>query len=62
MVAAGSCIKFKMDAVEWWEGREGKVVGIIVVVNDVFNEAVHKKERVRLDKVIRGCDAAADEQ
>ena len=37
MVAAGSCIKFKKDAVERWRGREGRQMGIIiVVVNDLL--------------------------
>ena len=36
MVAAGSCIKFIMDAVKRWRWREGRLMGIIVVVNDVL--------------------------
>ena len=43
---------FEMDAVVW-RGREGRVMRIIVVVNDVFNAAMPNLGRVKLDEVIR---------
>ena len=45
-----------MDAVEWWEGRDVRLMRVITVVNEVFNEEMLSMGRVRSDEVITAED------
>ena len=46
----------QMDVVEWWAGRDVRLMRVITVVNEVFNEEMLLMGRVRSDEVITAED------